>query len=128
MKIDINALRQFNLLLFFFLNAFIKLNAMRPFLEEEFGNPPSARLFGKAPNRAVAAARVRAAEMLACEPEEVIFTSAGFCRRETSIYECFELVFCRSGHDDVQHRMAASGKDTGCQKKRPGFSGYRFFA
>ncbi len=53
------------------------LDAMRPFLETEFGNPSSSHQYGEAPRRAVAAARARVAELMECAPEEVIFTSGG---------------------------------------------------
>ncbi len=51
--------------------------AMRPFLEEEFGNPSSSHWYGIAPKRAVAAARKQAADLLNCDPSEIIFTSGG---------------------------------------------------
>ena len=51
--------------------------AMRPFLEEEFGNPSSSHFYGNAPQRAVADARGQVARLLGCRPEEIIFTSGG---------------------------------------------------
>jgi cysteine desulfurase len=51
--------------------------AMRPFFEEEFGNPSSSHWYGIAPKRAVANARKQVATLLNCEPGEIIFTSGG---------------------------------------------------
>ena len=51
--------------------------AMRPFLEEEFGNPSSSHFYGDIPAKAVADARGQVAKLLGCRPEEIIFTSGG---------------------------------------------------
>jgi cysteine desulfurase len=51
--------------------------AMRPYLEEEFGNPSSSHWYGIAPKRALAKAREQLAALLNCDPTEVIFTSGG---------------------------------------------------
>ena len=53
------------------------LAAMRPFLEEEFGNPSSAHLWGRRAKDAVEEARSRCAVFLGCEAREIIFTSSG---------------------------------------------------
>jgi cysteine desulfurase len=51
--------------------------AMRPYLEEEFGNPSSSHFYGKAPQKAVADARGQVAKLIGCRPEEIVFTSGG---------------------------------------------------
>jgi len=51
--------------------------AMRPFLEEEFGNPSSGHLYAVMPRQALNTARRRVAGLLNCAPEEVVFTSGG---------------------------------------------------
>jgi cysteine desulfurase len=51
--------------------------AMRPFLEEEFGNPSSGHPYAVAPRQAVDAARRQVAGLLNCTPGEVVFTSGG---------------------------------------------------
>jgi cysteine desulfurase len=51
--------------------------AMRPFLEEEFGNPSSGHLYAVKPRQALQAARRQVAGLLNCSPEEIIFTSGG---------------------------------------------------
>jgi cysteine desulfurase len=51
--------------------------AMRPYLEEHFGNPSSTHWYGAQTKRAVEKARQQVAELLGCQPDEVIFTSGG---------------------------------------------------
>lgn len=51
--------------------------AMVPFLENEFGNPSCTHWYGIRPRQAVEHARRQVAGVLACQPEEVIFTSGG---------------------------------------------------
>jgi len=51
--------------------------AMRPFLEEIFGNASSSHWYGIAPKRALAEARRQVASLLKCDPKEVVFTSGG---------------------------------------------------
>jgi cysteine desulfurase len=51
--------------------------AMRPFLEEEFGNPSSGHLYAVMPRQALNTARRQVADLLNCAPEEVVFTSGG---------------------------------------------------
>ena len=53
------------------------IEAMRPYLEEHFGNPSSGHFYGAQPRRAVAEARARVAALLNCTAEEMIFTSGG---------------------------------------------------
>lgn len=53
------------------------IEAMRPFLETEFGNPSSSHWYGIAPKRAVDEARLQVAGLLGCRPQEVLFTSGG---------------------------------------------------
>jgi cysteine desulfurase len=53
------------------------IEAMRPFLEKEFGNPSSSHWYGMGPRRAVAHARRQVADLLNCAPGEILFTSGG---------------------------------------------------
>ncbi len=53
------------------------VEAMRPFLETEFGNPSSSHWYAIAPKKAVEKARSQVASILNCEPREVFFTSGG---------------------------------------------------
>lgn len=51
--------------------------AMRPYLEEQFGNPSSSHWYGVRAKRAIEAARGQLAGLLGCEPDEIVFTSGG---------------------------------------------------
>jgi cysteine sulfinate desulfinase/cysteine desulfurase-like protein len=51
--------------------------AMRPFLESEFGNPSSSHIYGSRPRQAVAEARRHVAALIGTEPENIMFTSGG---------------------------------------------------
>lgn len=53
------------------------LELMLPYLREEYGNPSSVHVRGRAARHAVEEARRKVARILNCEPEEVIFTSGG---------------------------------------------------
>ena len=53
------------------------IEAMRPYFEEEFGNPSSSHYYGARPKEAVIRARQQVALLLNCAPEEIIFTSGG---------------------------------------------------
>lgn len=53
------------------------IEAMRPFLASDFGNPSSTHWYGKQPRLAVKAAREQVAALLNCHPSEIIFTSGG---------------------------------------------------
>jgi cysteine desulfurase len=50
---------------------------MRPFLEEEFGNPSSSHFYSGAPQMAVVESRRQVAALLQCRSEEITFTSGG---------------------------------------------------
>jgi len=51
--------------------------AMKPFLEEYFGNPSSAHWYGVQTKKAVESARRQVAELINANPDEIIFTSGG---------------------------------------------------
>jgi cysteine desulfurase len=51
--------------------------AMRPFLETDFGNPQSLHSDGQAAAEAVAAARERVSSLIGAGPEEIVFTASG---------------------------------------------------
>ena len=53
------------------------IDAMRPYLDTEFGNPSSSHWYGIEPDKGVKAARVQVAEILGCMSSEMIFTSGG---------------------------------------------------
>jgi len=51
--------------------------AMRPYLEQYFGNPSSTHLFGIQTKKAIENARQQVAALLHCATHEIIFTSGG---------------------------------------------------
>ena len=53
------------------------VDAMRPFLETEFGNPSSSHWYGIAPRQAVEKARSQVSGLLNCKPDEILFSSGG---------------------------------------------------
>ncbi|MBV9099716.1 MAG: cysteine desulfurase [Candidatus Dormibacteraeota bacterium] len=53
------------------------LEAMLPFLQRDFGNPSSVHAAGRVARAAVDDARDRLAEVLGCEPREIVFTASG---------------------------------------------------
>jgi cysteine desulfurase len=55
----------------------IVVNAMMPFLKHNFGNPSSSHWFGIITRKAVAHARKQIADLINCDPEEIVFTSGG---------------------------------------------------
>lgn len=82
------------------------IEAMRPFLETEFGNPSSAHWYGIAPRRAVEKARGQVAALLGCAPSEVIFTSGGTESNNQAIKRIAGSRFARGAHlvtSQVEH-------------------------
>src|SRR3984893_2162626 len=53
------------------------LDAMLPYLREQYGNPSSAYSFGKKVARAVAQAPEPVASLVHCDPAEIVFTGCG---------------------------------------------------
>jgi cysteine desulfurase len=53
------------------------IEAMRPFLDEHFGNPSSSHWYGRKTREAVETARAQVAALLNCTPGEILFTSGG---------------------------------------------------
>ncbi len=68
------------------------IEAMRPYLEEHFGNPSSSHSYGRRAREAVEAARARVAGMLNCAPGEIVFTSGG---TESNNYAIRGLAYAR---------------------------------
>jgi len=53
------------------------LEAMLPYLREQFGNPSSSHAYGSTAHAAIERARGQVAALLGCSPEEIIFTGGG---------------------------------------------------
>ncbi|NOQ86150.1 MAG: aminotransferase class V-fold PLP-dependent enzyme [Deltaproteobacteria bacterium] len=50
---------------------------IKPYLEEFFGNPSSSHWYGIRAKKAIEIARSQVADLLGCQPDEIIFTSGG---------------------------------------------------
>ena len=74
------------------------IDAMRPFFEEEFGNPSSSHYYGTKPKQAVIKARKQIAALLNCAPEEIIFTSGGTESNNFAIKGCAETLRYKGNH------------------------------
>lgn len=61
------------------------LDAMMPYLMEQFGNPSSIHSVGRASHKAVATARKQVAELLGCSPTEVYFSACGTMSNNVAI-------------------------------------------
>ena len=53
------------------------VEAMLPYLQEQFGNPLSLHSFGEGPRDAVEEARAKVADLIGARPDEVYFTASG---------------------------------------------------
>lgn len=53
------------------------IEAMMPYLTNEFGNAGSTHSLGRSANKAVGAAREQVAKLFHCHPDQVLFTSGG---------------------------------------------------
>ena len=53
------------------------LEAMMPYLKEEYGNPSSLYAFGQKAKEGLESARLEVAKAVGCEPREIYFTSGG---------------------------------------------------
>ncbi len=67
------------------------LDAMLPFLREEYGNPSSAYSFGKRAAKAIDRARQQVAALLSCQPTEIIFTSCGTESDNSAIQSALQM-------------------------------------
>lgn len=53
------------------------VEAMLPYLQEQFGNPLSLHSFGEGPRDAVEEARAKVADLVGARPDEIYFTASG---------------------------------------------------
>jgi len=53
------------------------VEAMLPYLQEQFGNPLSLHSFGENPREAVEEARAKVADLIGAKPNEIYFTASG---------------------------------------------------
>jgi cysteine desulfurase len=64
---------------------------MMPYLTELYGNPSSGYRFGQQVGKALDLARERVAELLGCEPGEILFTSCGTESTNAAIHSALQM-------------------------------------
>lgn len=74
---------------------------MRPFLEEEYGNPSSIHSFGRKARVAIEEAREVIADFINANPSEIYFTSGGTEANNFLIKGIAETEFSESGKNDI---------------------------
>ncbi len=72
--------------------------AMLPYLIEHFGNPSSSHWYGQRTKQAVAWARERIADLLHCQPDEIILTSGGSEANNQAIKAVAEAYRAKGNH------------------------------
>lgn len=77
------------------------LDAMLPYLTDQYGNPGTLYSFGRASHEAVESARKSVSELIGSEPEQIIFTSGG----SESNNMVFTSVYKR---DSLKHKTIVS--------------------
>jgi cysteine desulfurase len=86
------------------------VEAMLPYLREHFGNPSSGHVYGRRAHEAVERARAQVAEILACQPDEVLFTSGGTEANNLAIRGVTEAIGSQRRHlatSTVEHPATA---------------------
>jgi cysteine desulfurase len=99
--------------------------AMRPYLEDRFGNPSSLHEAGRKVREGVDEAREKLASLLNCSHQELIFTSGGTEAINSAISACLEdghgkkLVISSVEHAAVED-FAKAREDSGIEVSRVG--------
>jgi cysteine desulfurase len=95
------------------------LEAMIPILKNEFGNPSSTHFYGRNSKAAIETARREIAQLIHCQPSEIIFTSGGTEADNMAIFTAVEelgvqrIISSKIEHHAVGHTvefLAQSGK------------------
>src|SRR5262245_33959400 len=86
------------------------VEAMLPYLTSEHGNPSSAHAVGQRARAAVDRARAEVAALLACDADEIVFTSGGTEANNLAIRGVVEAVAERRGivTSAVEHPATAA--------------------
>ena len=85
--------------------------AMLPFLSQVWGNPSSIHHLGQRARAALDAARERAAKVLVCKPNEVVFTSGGTESNNLAIFGAARLLKPKGRHlitSTIEHHAVLS--------------------
>ena len=84
------------------------LEAMLPYLREQFGNPSSSHAYGLATHAAVERARGQVAALLGCSSEEIVFTGGGSEADNLAIKGIAE-----ANHERGDHIITTPGRASG---------------
>jgi cysteine desulfurase len=83
------------------------LEAMLPYLSENFGNPASTHIYGLRASYAVSQARIQVASALNARPEEIIFTSGATESNNFALKGVFDYYHDKKPHfivSDIEHK------------------------
>src|SRR5437867_1072015 len=102
------------------------LEAMLPYLRQQFGNPSSVHFFGRETRAAIDDARLRVAQLLGCRESEVVFTGGGTEADNTAVFGVARarrakgrhLVTSRIEHHAVLHACEHLEKRGECEVTR----------
>jgi len=89
----------------------VVLDAMMPYLTEEFGNPSSIHSHGRKTRSAIEAARKSVAKLLNVSPAEIFFTSGGTEADNMAINQTIETygikhaISSKIEHHAVEHTL-----------------------
>jgi cysteine desulfurase len=90
---------------------------MWPYLSEEWGNPSSSYLFGVRAKNSIARARAQVAQLIGCEPSEIVFTSGATEANNTAIHSALlanpdkrHIVTSQAEHSSVLHLCESLGR------------------
>ncbi len=87
------------------------LQAMMPYLQNDFGNPSSIHAFGRKSRSAIENSRKTVARLLNVTPAEIFFTSGGTEADNMAIRQCIEtynikhVISCPIEHHAVEHSV-----------------------
>ena len=93
------------------------LEAMLPYLKEQYGNPSSIHRYGRLANKAIEKARKQIAMLINADPSEILFTSGGTESNNTALYGIAEkkpysrIITSSIEHDAVLEPCKKLAKD-----------------
>jgi hypothetical protein len=88
------------------------VEAMMPYLTNEFGNPSSSHAYGRTAAKAVETARAQVASLLGASPGEIVFTSSGTESNPPRPDRCRPRAACRrAGRPHRHHHHRAPRHD-----------------
>ncbi len=97
------------------------LQAMLPFLENDFGNPSSIHAYGRKTRSAIEMARKQVAQLMGVSPAEIFFTSGGTEADNTAIFSAFHnlkikhAISSKIEHHAVEHTLVEACKRFGAE-------------